>query len=162
MEDGFELLMRLGLAALAGVVLGANRWLHHKSAGVKTHALVSVGAAVAMLIVMPLDSVTVGGQNVTSDAASRVLQGLITGIGFLGAGVIIHNAREKRVQGLTTAASIWVTTLIGAAIGTGQWLLGTLAVVATGLVLLVGNPIERWVEKAWGGVASTNKEEDTL
>jgi putative Mg2+ transporter-C (MgtC) family protein len=150
MEHGLELTLRLGLAALAGVVLGANRSLHHKSAGVKTHALVSIGAAVALLIFMPLEPAAVMDQKVATDAASRVLQGLITGIGFLGAGVIIHNARDKRIQGLTTAASIWITTLMGAAMGAGHFVLGTLAVLMTGLVLLVGNDIERWVEIKFG------------
>lgn len=162
MTNWFEISLRLGLAALAGVVLGANRWLHHKSAGVKTHALVSIGAAVAMLMVMPFELLDMGKPNTTTDASSRVLQGLITGIGFLGAGVIIHNAREKRIQGLTTAASIWITTVIGAAIGTGQLTLGTIAVVATGLVLFLGNPIERWVESQFGDVSPPSKGEDRL
>jgi putative Mg2+ transporter-C (MgtC) family protein len=160
MEDWVEISWRLSLAALAGVLLGANRWLHHKSAGVKTHALVSIGAAVAMLIVMPHDPMSRDITRLSADAASRVLQGLVTGIGFLGAGVIIHHARDKRVQGLTTAASIWITTLIGAAIGTGQLALGTIAVVATGLVLLVGNAIERLVDSQLGDKSGTPKEDD--
>jgi putative Mg2+ transporter-C (MgtC) family protein len=159
MEHGLELTLRLGLAALAGVVLGANRSLHHKSAGVKTHALVSIGAAVALLIFMPLEPTAVMDQKVAADAASRVLQGLITGIGFLGAGVIIHNTQDKRIQGLTTAASIWITTLMGAAIGSGHFILGTLAVLMTGLVLLVGNDIEQWVEKKFGAISPASKED---
>ena len=160
MEHGLELTLRLGLAALAGVVLGANRSLHHKSAGVKTHALVAIGAAVAILIFMPLEPAAVMDQKVATDAASRVLQGLITGIGFLGAGVIIHNARDKRIQGLTTAASIWITTLMGAAMGTGHFVLGTIAVLMTGLVLLVGNDIEQWVEKKFGTTNTPSKEQN--
>ena len=155
-----EITVRLGLAALAGVLLGANRWLHHKSAGVKTHALVAIGAALAMLMVMPIEASESGLPNLSADAASRVLQGLITGIGFLGAGVIIHIARCKRIHGLTTAASIWITTLLGAAIGTGQLALGLIAVVATSLVLLLGNAIERLVERRFGGDPGRGQEED--
>jgi putative Mg2+ transporter-C (MgtC) family protein len=160
MDAWVEISFRLGLAALAGIVLGANRWLHHKSAGVKTHALVSIGAAVAMLIVLPLHLVNHQTSNLSTDAASRVLQGLVTGIGFLGAGVIIHNAKGNRIQGLTTAASIWITTLIGAAIGSGQLALGTIAVVATGLVLLAGNSIERLVDRKFGHPSGHAKQED--
>ena len=160
MDEWISIAARLGLAALAGVVLGANRWLHHKSAGVKTHALVSIGAAVAMLIVLPVDQVATKYLGTATDPASRVLQGLITGIGFLGAGVIIHNARGKRIQGLTTAASIWITTLIGAAIGMGHLALGMIALLATGLVLLSGSAIERFVDKRFGNPSISAKEEN--
>lgn len=152
--------MRLGLATLAGVILGADRWLHHKSAGVKTHALVSIGAAVVMLIVVTVDLLSSDSTTPYADASCRILQGLITGIGFLGAGVIIHNARGKRIQGLTTAASIWITTLIGVEIGMGQLTVGTLAVVATGIVLIAGNTIERFVANKFGDHSAPTKDED--
>ena len=158
MDEWMEMGFRLGLAAIAGMVLGANRWLHHKSAGVKTHALVCIGSALAMMIFMPLDGGEIDFHD--TDAASRVLQGLITGIGFLGAGVIIHNARGKRIQGLTTAASIWITMLIGAGLGLGQLALGTIALLATGLVLVSGNAIERWMEHRFGDPSLHDKEEN--
>jgi putative Mg2+ transporter-C (MgtC) family protein len=158
MDEWFEISFRLGLATVAGIVLGANRWLHHKSAGVKTHAMVCMGAAVAMMIFMPLDKS--GTDQQSTDAASRVLQGLITGIGFLGAGVIIHNARGTRIQGLTTAASIWITMLIGAGIGAGQWTLGLIALLATGLVLISGNAIERWISQRFADPSAEVREED--
>ena len=113
-----------------------------------------------MLIVVPFDPVSSHIPSILTNASSRVLQGLITGIGFLGAGVIIHNARGNRIQGLTTAASIWITMLIGAAIGAGQITLGTIAVVATGLVLVVGNAIERLVDRQFGRQSESAKEED--
>jgi len=160
MDAWVVIAVRVGLAALVGVILGANRWLHHKSAGVKTHTLVSIGAAVAVLTVIPVDPVSTAGSVMPNDTASRVLQGLMTGIGFLGAGVIIHNARGKRIQGLTTAASIWITTLIGAAIGMGQVALSLIAVFATWLVLLTGNAIERFVDKRFGNPSVPNKDED--
>ncbi len=74
-----EILIRLGLALLAGIILGLNRWMHHKSAGIRTHSLVALGAALVMLLVGSFPGTDV-------QAHSRVLQGLITGIGFLGAG----------------------------------------------------------------------------
>ena len=140
--------------------MGANRWLHHKSAGVKTHALVALGSALATLVVIPLDTPSTEGLRLDADAASRVVQGLITGIGFLGAGVIIHNARGKRIQGLTTAASIWVTTLIGAALGMGHLLIGCAAVLLAAAVLLSGSAIERWLGRHFSNTPDNSNEED--
>lgn len=159
-ETMIEVLARLSLAVAAGLILGANRWLHHKSAGVKTHALVALGAALATLVVIPLDTPSTEGLRLNADAASRVVQGLITGIGFLGAGVIIHNARGKRIQGLTTAASIWVTTLIGAALGMGHLLIGCAAVLLAAAVLLSGSAIERWLGRHFSNTPDNSNEED--
>jgi len=159
-ETTIEVLARLSLAVAAGLILGANRWLHHKSAGVKTHALVALGAALATLVVIPLDTPSTEGLRLNADAASRVVQGLITGIGFLGAGVIIHNARGKRIQGLTTAASIWVTTLIGAALGMGHLLIGCAAVLLAAAVLLSGSAIERWLGRHFSNTPDNSNEED--
>ena len=159
-ETTIEVLVRLSLAVAAGLILGANRWLHHKSAGVKTHALVALGAALATLVVIPLDTPSTEGLRLNADAASRVVQGLITGIGFLGAGVIIHNARGKRIQGLTTAASIWVTTLIGAALGMGHLLIGCAAVLLAAAVLLSGSAIERWLGRHFSNTPDNSNEED--
>jgi putative Mg2+ transporter-C (MgtC) family protein len=81
------IILRLALALIVGAVLGLNRWLHHKSAGIRTHSLVSIGSATAIMLIS--DFVKDDAQSV-----SRVLQGLITGLGFLGAGVIIHEQRS--------------------------------------------------------------------
>lgn len=160
MEVWMEIALRMCLATFAGVLLGVNRWLHHKSAGVKTHALVSIGAALAILIVMPVEISGGNLNNISADAASRVLQGLLTGVGFLGAGVIIHNSKGKRIEGLTTAASIWITTLLGAAIGSGQLVLGSIAIFLTSIVLLLGNFIERYVGGMFGNHSDADKEDD--
>lgn len=135
--------IRLVLALIVGAVLGLNRWLHHKSAGVRTHALVAIGSATAVMLIS--DFVQDDAQSV-----SRVLQGLITGLGFLGAGVIIHEQRSKRVHGLTTAASLWACALIGAAFGAGQFALGGLSLGAIVLTLAVGGPLERLIAKLNG------------
>jgi putative Mg2+ transporter-C (MgtC) family protein len=128
--------LRLALALFVGVILGLNRWLHHKSAGIRTHSLVAIGSATAVMLI----------SNFVQDDAqsiSRVLQGLITGLGFLGAGVIIHEQRSKRVHGLTTTASLWACALIGAAFGAGHFALGALSLGAVLLTLALGGPLER-------------------
>ena len=130
------MVLRLALALLVGTILGLNRWLHHKSAGIRTHSLVAIGSATAVMLIS--DFVQDDAQ-----AVSRVLQGLITGLGFLGAGVIIHEQRSRRVHGLTTAASLWACALIGAAFGAGQFVLGGLALGAILLTLALGGPLER-------------------
>ena len=137
------IILRLALALIVGAVLGLNRWLHHKSAGIRTHSLVSIGSATAIMLIS--DFVKDDAQSV-----SRVLQGLITGLGFLGAGVIIHEQRSQRVHGLTTAASLWACALIGAAFGAGQFALGGLALGAILLTLALGGPLERLLARLSG------------
>ncbi len=131
------IVLRLALALSVGIVLGLNRWLHHKAAGIRTHSLVAIGSAVAILMVSHGDGVE------ELAARSRVLQGLVAGIGFLGAGVILHDATSQKIHGLTTAASIWACALLGAVFGAGQYLIGIMALGAILLVLLVGGRLER-------------------
>jgi putative Mg2+ transporter-C (MgtC) family protein len=135
--------LRLALALLVGAVLGLNRWLHHKSAGIRTHSLVAIGSATAVMLIS--DFVDDDAQ-----AVSRVLQGLITGLGFLGAGVIIREQRSQRVHGLTTAASLWACAIIGAAFGAGQFALGALSLGAILITLFLGGPLERLVARLNG------------
>ena len=137
------IVLRLALALLVGFVLGLNRWLHHKSAGIRTHSLVAIGSALAVMLI----------SNFVQDDAqsvSRVLQGLITGLGFLGAGVIIREQLSQRVHGLTTAASLWACALIGAAFGAGQFALGGLSLGAILLTLAIGGPLERVIARLNG------------
>ncbi|MBU3584459.1 MgtC/SapB family protein [Polynucleobacter sp. 15G-AUS-farblos] len=135
--------LRLGLALLAGSILGLNRWLHHKSAGIRTHSLVAIGSATAVILIS--DFVRDDAQ-----AMSRVLQGLITGLGFLGAGVIIHEQRSSKIHGLTTAASLWTCALVGAAFGGGQFVLGLFSIGAIFIALALGGPLERLVSRLLG------------
>jgi len=135
--------LRLSLALLAGIILGLNRWLHHKSAGIRTHSLVAIGSATAIMLIS--DFVKDDAQSV-----SRVLQGLITGLGFLGAGVIIREQQSQRVRGLTTAASLWVCALVGAAFGAGQFTLGGITLGAILLTLVLGGPLESLFAKLNG------------
>jgi len=135
--------LRLLLAAVIGGLIGLNRDLRGKDAGVRTHALVAVGAA---LIVVASATLT-DEPNHRADAISRVAQGVLTGIGFLGAGVILRDESRNRVRGLTTAATVWMTSLVGVACAVGAYrevLAGTLLVFA---ILQFGGPIERLVDR---------------
>ena len=119
-----ELLLRPLLALVAGGLVGLERSFHGRAAGLRTYALVSFASALLVGIAQSLDSTPGGNTNV-----ARVIQGIVTGIGFLGAGVIIKEGFT--VRGLTTAASVWVVSAIGVAFGAGFLLEGAVAVVLT-------------------------------
>ncbi|QGG93344.1 MgtC/SapB family protein (plasmid) [Agrobacterium sp. MA01] len=118
--------VRLLVAAILGGILGYERERKRRSAGVRTHMLVAVGAA--LFVIGPLQS----GMEVGD--LSRVLQGVVQGIGFLGAGAIIVRSSQRQIEGLTTAASIWATAGIGIIAGLG---LEATAVLSTTVVLLI-------------------------
>jgi putative Mg2+ transporter-C (MgtC) family protein len=125
-ESLTRILVRLLLAAVLGGILGYERGRLGKTAGLRTHMLVCMGSAMFVLVPhlagMPLADV------------SRVIQGVVAGIGFLGAGAIIKSEASRDVRGLTTAASIWMTSAIGIACGLGR---ESIAVLATVLALIV-------------------------
>jgi putative Mg2+ transporter-C (MgtC) family protein len=132
-----RVLLRLAMAAVLGGVVGLERERTGKSAGIRTHMLVALGAA--LFTTVPLEA---GMQ--TSDF-SRVIQGLVTGIGFLGAGAILKLSDEGEVRGLTTAAGIWLTAAAGMAVGAG-WLWPAVCGVVLGwLILRVLHVLERWL-----------------
>jgi len=130
---------RLAAAMVAGIVLGVNRELRGKPAGVRTHGLVAIGACLVTVIVMELSSMTTA---FNPDAVSRAIQGIITGIGFIGGGVILKLPASRSVQGLTTAASVWITACLGIAFGTGMWRTALAALGLTFVVLLLGGAVE--------------------
>lgn len=138
MLDWPEIVLRLGVATLAGGLIGLNRDLHGKPIGLKTLGL--VGLATAMVVMLASPS---GDSTGVSDAASRIIQGILTGIGFLGAGVIMQFERERRIEGLTTAASIWVAAGLGMACGGGLIELAAIGLGAVLVVLIGGGLIER-------------------
>lgn len=152
MLDWTEIILRLGVATLAGGSIGLNRDLHGKPIGLKTPSLVSL--ATAMLLVMVHSNDT----RIISDAGSRVIQGILTGIGFLGAGVIVHAGRHFRVRGLTSAACTWLAACIGIVCGLGQWRLVIVALAMTFVVLTVGGRVERWLHKRLGGKDETKSQ----
>ena len=152
-SSGFALplslaLLRLTAAVLIGSVIGLNRELHHKPAGLRTHGLVALGAAS-----IALTGIQLSGPGDPSGVL-RVIQGIITGIGFLGAGVILHPANQGNVLGLTTAASLWVVAGLGIGCGAGLWG-STLSAFGLALLILVfGGRVERIVNRF--GAARSN------
>jgi putative Mg2+ transporter-C (MgtC) family protein len=119
--------LRLLIAAILGGLLGFEREQRGKSAGVKTHMLVCIGAALFVLI--PQEAGVIAEADL-----SRIMQGIISGIGFLGAGAILKGNDEKDLKGLTTAAGIWLTAAIGVAAGLGR---ESSAILCTILALIV-------------------------
>jgi putative Mg2+ transporter-C (MgtC) family protein len=121
------------VACCAGGAIGYNRELRNKPAGLRTHVLVSVGAALYVMVPLALSA---GG---ASEAAARVIQGIAAGIGFVGAGEImrIHpsDGTSARIEGLTSAAAIWIAAALGAAAGCGLWKLAVIGAIATLVVL---------------------------
>ena len=123
------ILFRLLMAALAGGIVGWNRFRAGKSAGIGTHALVAFGSA--LFVVVPIQLGSPGDQQ----AYTRVIQGIATGVGFLGAGEIFRESTESnRIHGLTSAAAMWVTASLGVVAGCGS---AVLVVAATALIVLV-------------------------
>ena len=142
-DEMITIAMRLALSVFVGGVIGLDRDLHRKPAGIRTHALVSLGTALMVILVMPP-----GEDNAHRyDALSRVIQGALTGIGFLGAGVILRDPEMRHVSGLTTAATIWLTALLGIACGAGLYVPVLITMVLGGLVVTFGGGIERAFRK---------------
>jgi putative Mg2+ transporter-C (MgtC) family protein len=150
--DWTEITLRLGVATLAGGLIGLNRDLHGKPIGLKTLGLVSLATAM-LLVMVHSDEV-----KIVSDAGSRVIQGILTGIGFLGAGVIVHAGRHFRVRGLTSAACTWLAACIGIVCGLGQWRLVSVALIITFAILTVGGRTERWLHQRLAGKDDTEQE----
>jgi len=123
--------LRLLLATGLGAIIGYQRERAKKPAGLRTHILIALGAALFTVV-------SVFGFDDTADVA-RVAAGVVTGIGFIGAGVIFRGLRGKEghVAGLTTAASVWVTAAIGLAAGVGLYLVAILVAILVVLVLLI-------------------------
>jgi putative Mg2+ transporter-C (MgtC) family protein len=138
MLDWQDIVLRLGAATLAGAVIGLNRDLHSKPIGLRTLGL--VGLAAAMVVVL---------ESGTPDP--RIIQGILTGVGFLGAGVIIHADQNSRIRGLTSAACTWLTACIGILCGAGQWKIVTVGLAITFIVLIAGGRAEAWLHRALGG-----------
>jgi putative Mg2+ transporter-C (MgtC) family protein len=128
-EQFTRVVVRMLAAALLGAVVGIQRERAGKPAGVRTHMLVSMGAA--LFVVACLES------GMGSDGMSRVIQGLVTGIGFLGAGSILKKAEQNEVEGLTTAAGIWMTSAFGIAAGLGRYGAAAIGMLLTVIILSV-------------------------
>ena len=123
MAEWLEIVLRFLLAAALGAAIGYERERHGKAAGLRTHTLISSGAALFTLA-------SIYGFNGGADP-SRVAAGVVAGIGFIGAGVIFRGMRGDGVAGITTAASVWVTAAIGLAAGAGLYLISAIATIVT-------------------------------
>jgi len=145
MLDWRDIVLRLGVATIASGVIGLNRDLHGKPIGLRTLGLVGLATATVVLLANPVALEA----DRLSDTTSRVIQGLLTGIGFLGAGVIVHN--ESKVKGLTSAACVWFTACIGIVCGLGLWRLVTVALAIALVLLVLGGPFERALHRAFRG-----------
>ena len=130
--------LRLFIAVLLGGLLGYEREKSESAAGLRTHMLVALGAALFVLVPQQADF--------SNADLSRVLQGIIAGIGFLGAGAIIKLSDKEQIKGLTTAASIWVTAAIGIAVGMGRETTAILCAILAFVILSVLQRIERRIE----------------
>jgi len=132
----YELLLRPLLALLAGALVGLERSYRGRAAGLRTYALVCLGSALLVVLGEELSRGPAGGVG----DSTRVIQGIVTGIGFLGAGVIVKEGFS--VRGLTTAASIWVISAVGVVIGAGFYVLGAIATVLTLALLSILRTVE--------------------
>ena len=140
--------IRLFVAAVIGCGIGLNRFAHHRFIGVRTLGLVSLGAAA--VVVAALEN---GSSSDQLAAASRIIQGIVTGIGFIGAGVIVQREHGQKVSGLTTAATVWVSAIAGILCGLGAWWEAAIITGLVGVVLVVGGPIEKLLVDRYGSEA---------
>jgi len=140
LSDFLNVLFRLGIALLVGAIVGVERQLKHKPAGLRTHMLVSLGAALFILI-----PIAVSPQH-NPDGISRTIQGIATGVGFLGAGEILRATPpgmvQEEVHGLTSAAAIWVSAALGIAAGCGLWYLAIIGAVLCVAILRILKKVE--------------------
>ncbi len=128
---------------LIGAIIGLERQIKNKPAGLRTHMLVSLGSAVFTLV-----TIQVNGLQVSPDSLSRVVQGIAAGVGFLGAGEILRESsqpsKSPEIHGLTSAAAIWVAAALGIAAGCGLWQLGLMGAIFTVIILHIFKRLEKF------------------
>src|SRR5262249_657933 len=137
MVGWLDIIFRLGAAMLTGSLIGIYLELHQKPTGMRTLGLVALASAVAVLAVA---------KDPDADA-SRVIQGVIPGIGVLGTGLILHRGTGLVVHGLSTAATIWITASLGVLCGLAAWPLLAVAVVLTIFLLIAGGIVEKRLQE---------------
>jgi putative Mg2+ transporter-C (MgtC) family protein len=136
-EADWENVKRLFVAALLGGLIGVERESLRKPAGMRTHMVVALGCALTAATALELGMVAAD--------LSRVVQGIVTGIGFVGAGTILKDGEGRRVEGLTTAAGLFLTGAVGIAAGTGRFFVAVAAVTLTLVILVAFTRLERMV-----------------
>ena len=137
--DLTDIATRLGTATLIGGLIGLDRFTHRKTIGVRTLGLVALGSAALVT------ASTIAGEMSDPASVSRVIQGLVAGIGFLGAGVIMHAQVTNKVHGLTTAATVWIAAIVGIVCGLGVWPVAVLMSALIAVVLFAGGRLEKWL-----------------
>jgi putative Mg2+ transporter-C (MgtC) family protein len=140
-----RILVRLGVALVLGTIVGWEREAEGKRAGLRTHMLVALGAGLFVIVPLEAGNRVDLATGVQTEHITRVIQGIVTGIGFLGAGTILKLTDQREVKGLTTAASIWLTAAVGMSAGAG-WLWPAVAGTILALVILFFlQGLERWI-----------------
>jgi putative Mg2+ transporter-C (MgtC) family protein len=135
--DQMDMTLRLLVATVAGMVIGLNRDIHNKPIGMRTLGLVSLGSAIVILSGSVYEGLHFG-----QDAVSRVVQGILTGLGFLGAGAILRGKDGQEVQGLTTASTVWIAAALGVTAGLGAWFITIAGTLVTLFLLTFGKILE--------------------
>ena len=138
-----RVVLRLGSAAIVGGLIGLERERAGKAAGIRTHMMVALGAALFVLVP------TLAG--LEPGDLSRVIQGIAAGMGFLGGGTILKRSSESDIEGLTSAATIWFTGAIGIAAGVGQIWLALVGVASAWAVLFAALSLDRWARRGRRG-----------
>lgn len=145
-----EIILRLGVATVLGMLIGAERIFVHKEAGMKTHALVALGSAVFIVI---SEMIAIKYIDIGNFDPSRMASQVIVGIGFLGAGAIM--LQGSRVKGLTTAGGLWVTAGIGIAVGFGFFSLAIISTVIVLMIFILMIFVERPIKKIFNEIEDT-------
>jgi len=140
MDFQFQLIFQLVLAVILGGIIGLEREYKKKEAGFKTYSLVALGSCLFTIISLELFNSFAGQASISFDP-SRIIQAIAIGIGFIGAGVIMH--REVRVEGITTAAGLWCAAAIGVAVGAKFYFLALLATLLSAIILIIFGVLER-------------------
>ena len=146
--DQVEMMLRLCGATVAGMAIGINRDIHNKPIGMRTLGLVALGSSIVILSGSVYEGLHFG-----QDAVSRVIQGILTGLGFLGAGAILRGKDGMEVQGLTTASTVWIAAALGVTAGLGAWFITVAGTLVTLFVLTYGTRLEVRLIRFFGGTA---------
>jgi len=154
MNSEIEILGRLLAAMASGMLLGINRDLHGKPTGMRTLGLVGLSTAAATLAAAAFDQAA--GHAIAT--TGNVMQGILTGIGFLGAGVILHDAPGIRVHGLTTAATVLVTASLGIVFALGDWTIGAGALALSLFTLVFAGGFEHALRRRFGGMRAPSED----
>ena len=147
-----RVIIRLLAATLLGAAVGLQRERVGKPAGLRTHILVTLGTTVFVL--------ACSGVGMSLDGLSRVIQGIVTGIGFIGAGSILKLNEERDIQGLTTSAGIWMTAAVGVAVGLGSLGVALLSTFLTLIILTVVGSLEHRIDKGRAAKAEDRNKRD--